>query len=92
MQKSMAYVLVINSKMPTFVGILKLIIRTNDIDCCSVQENCLICLHFAIYDVEHKKKVYNDLETWYTYVCPAKIFYFEIFSVLLESLLTIQTG
>ena len=46
----MKIVLVINFEMPTLVGILKFITRTNVIIYCCELENCLICLHFDIYE------------------------------------------
>ena len=48
----MKFVLVINSKMPTTVGILEFIIRTDyiNIGCGSEQENCSVCLCFEIFE------------------------------------------
>ena len=40
--KMPSFDLVINFQMPTTAGILKFMTRTNDIVCCSVQENCQI--------------------------------------------------
>ena len=45
----MNFVLVINSKMPTIVGILDFITRTDDIGYGSEQENCLVCSCFDIF-------------------------------------------
>ena len=61
---SMKFVLVINFKMPTLVGILKLMARTNNIVCCSQLQNCLIFFFYNIYEdykyhahmVMHEKK------------------------------------
>ena len=46
---NMQFVLAINFKMPTLVGILKYMARTNDIVSCSEQENCLDCLYIESY-------------------------------------------
>ena len=48
---------VIYFKMPTTVGILKLITRTNDTVCCFERDNCLICWYFDGY--EDNRLVYD---------------------------------
>ena len=51
-------VLVLNFKMPTIVGILKLRTSTNDTTCCSEQDNFFIYLYLALIE---DYKIHNQV-------------------------------
>ena len=79
----MRVVLFIDFKMPTIVGILKFITRTNDTICCSEQENCSIYLssnNKGKYDLHAHvswacKKFYN---LWACSLCNIKALAYNI--------------
>ena len=49
--------MVINFEMPTILGILEFMTRTNVIVCYSEQEYCFMCLFFDIYE----EKIHNHV-------------------------------